>query len=173
VLVQLMALSYGIYTVWQARPLYLVMEKDLFKVVSAANLADEIVGREMRALPGELQPKLLSGPITVAIREPKDDKERMDVMMESLQGGRDYAYRPGFYLPYEGANAIKSLRSAKPLEVFLSKQPSQSSAASALAKQKGADISQWLYVPVVARQDWVAILNRQGLIEGFLPGDGF
>ena len=39
--------------------------------------------------------------------------------------------------------------------------------------EKGADMAQWLYLPVIARQDWVAVLNNQGQIQGFLRGDGF
>ena len=42
-----------------------------------------------------------------------------------------------------------------------------------LALEKGADMAQWLYLPVVARQDWVAVLDKQGQIQGFLRGDGF
>ncbi|MEO5659878.1 MAG: hypothetical protein ABIQ90_08790 [Polaromonas sp.] len=39
--------------------------------------------------------------------------------------------------------------------------------------EKSADIAQWPYLPVTGRQDWVAVLNAQGQIQGFLPGDGF
>ena len=94
-------------------------------------------------------------------------------MLESIVGGRDYAERPEFYLPYEGAAALKALTRAKPLAVFLQKQPSQETAARALATQHGADMAQWLYLPVMGRQDWVAVLDNQGWILGFLPGDGF
>lgn len=113
------------------------------------------------------------GPITVAIREPKNTQERQKVMFESVQGGRDYAERPEFYLPYEGKAALKSLQRAKPLAVFLQKQPSQEDAARKLAAEKGADMAQWLYLPIVARQDWVAVLDHKGQIQGFLKGEGF
>ena len=42
------------------------------------------------------------------------------------------------------------------LRPYLQKQPAQESAAKALAAEKGADLTQWLYLPVVGRQDWVA-----------------
>jgi hypothetical protein len=29
------------------------------------------------------------------------------------------------------------------------------------------------HLPVVPHQDWVAVLDRQGQIQGFLRGDGF
>ena len=168
-LIQLGALGYGIHTVWQARPLFLVQEIDRFKVIAAPDLESSAID----ALPNALRPKWLAGPLTVAIRDPRDLKERQEVLFESVQGGRDYAERPEFYLPYEGANALKSLNRAKPLSVFLQKQPGQQAAATKLATKKGADIAQWLYLPVMARQDWVAVLDKQGHIQGFLKGDGF
>ena len=169
VLIQMSALGYGLWSVHQARPLFLVMEIDRFKVVTAPDLQ----GASLAGLPAALQPDWRSGPLTVAIREPKDAQERTRVLLESVKGGRDYGERPEFYLPYEGAAALKSLQRAKPLAVFLQKQPAQQAAAEALAARKGADISKWLYLPIIARQDWVAVLNQQGQIQGFLPGDGF
>ena len=168
-LIQLGALGYGLGTVWVARPLFLVQEIDRFKVIAAPDLNDASVA----ALPAALQPGWWSGPLTVAIREPKDAQERDKVLFESIQGGRDYAERPEFYLPYESAAALKSLQRAKPLSVFLQKQASQQIVAQALAAEKGANIAQWLYLPVVARQEWVAVLDKQGQIQGFLKGDGF
>ena len=169
VVIQLVALGYGIHTISQARPLFLVQEIDRFKVVLASDLASGSLG----LLRFVLKPNWYSGPITVTIREPKDSGEHQKVMFESLQGGRDYAERPEFYLPYEGEAALKSLKRAKPLTVFLQKQPDQQDAARKLALEKGADIAEWFYLPVIARQDWVAVLDKQGQIQGFLRGDGF
>lgn len=169
VLIQLGAMGYGLWTVWQARPLFLVQEVDRFKVVAAPDLR----GASIAGLPPALQPGWFSGPLTVATREPKDAAERQTVLFESLQGGRDFAERPEFYLPYEGAAALKALARAKPLAVFLQKQPSQTANARALAAQRGADMTQWLYLPVTARQDWVAVVDQQGQIQGFLRGDGY
>ena len=173
VLIQLGALGYGFYTVWLARPVFLVMEIDRFKVVSAADFQGVPAQESLGQLSAALKPKWWSGPAVVAIREPVDEKERQTVMFESLQGGADYALRPNFYLPYVGDAAKKSLSRARPLAVFLEKQPSQKDAAAAMAAAKNVAISQWMYVPVVGRKDWIAILNSQGGIEGFLPGDGF
>ncbi len=168
-LIQVAALAYGLFTIWHARPLFLAQETDRFKVVILADIAPDALD----ALPAVLKPGWLSGPIVVALREPIDSKERNKVLLESVQGGRDYAERPEFYLPYEGAAAMKSLQRAKPLVGFLQKKPDQQDAARKLALKKGADIAQWLYLPVIAREDWVAVLDKQGQIQGFLEGDGF
>lgn len=168
-LIQLGALGFGLHTVWQARPLFLVQEVDRFKVIAGPVLD----GAAVAALPAALQPHWWTGPLTVAIREPRDAQERQTVLFESVQGGRDFGERPEFYLPYEGAAALKSLARAQPLAVFLQKQPDQQDAARKLALEKGADMAQWRYLPVIARQDWVAVLDQQGQIQGFLRGDGF
>ena len=169
VIIQLAALGYGLHVVWQSRPVYLVQEIDRFKVITAPELLDESVA----SLSTALQPRWYAGPLTVAIREPKDEEERKQVLFESVQGGRDYAERPEFYLPYEGAAALKALQRAKPLAAFLDKQPSQRSAAAEMAASKGLDMAQLVYLPVVGRQDWVAVLDAQAQIQGFLKGDGF
>ena len=169
VVIQLCALGYGLWTVWEARPLFLVQEIDRFKVIASPDL----VGAKLSELPDAMQSHWWKGPLTVAIRKPKDEQEREKVMFESLQGGRDYGERPEFYLPYEGVAALKSLNRAKPLAVFLEKHPGQQDAAHQLALEKGADLAQWRYLPVVGRQDWIAVLDHQGQIQGFLPGDGF
>lgn len=169
VLIQLVALGYGLHVVWQARPVYLVQEVDRFRVITLP----ELEAAEVAMLPPALEPRWMAGPLTVAIREPKDVEERNKVLFASVQGGRDYAERAEFYLPYEGAAALKSLQRAKPLAAFLDKQPSQRSAAADLAASKGLDMAQLVYLPVVGRQDWVAVLDAQAQIQGFLKGDGF
>lgn len=168
-LIQLAALGYGLHTVWEARPLFLVFNVDRFTVIASPDLDQTALAGLSKAL----SPRWLSGPLTVAVRAPRDEAERQNVMTQSVQGGRDYAELPDFYLPYEGAAALNALQRAKPLSVFLQKQPGQQAAAQALALAAKANLSQWLYLPVVARQDWVAVLDKQGLIQGFLKGDGF
>ena len=160
------ALGNGLWTVWQARPLYLVLEIDRFKVITAPDFPAEV----LKDLPLELQPRWLGAPVVVGLRPPKDSDEKNTVMFEAIQTGRDYAERPEFYVPYEGAAALKR---AKPLATFLQKHPSQAKAAQDQATAKNADLSQWLYLPVMGRHDWVALLDAQGRVQGFLPGDGF
>ena len=168
-LIQLAALGYGIWTVWQARPLYLVHEVDRYKVISAL----DVEAKDLEALPANLKPKFWAGPQVVDIRPPKNAEEHNKVLFDVAAGGRDYGERPEFYIPYESVAALKSIQRAKPLTLFLQKQPDQQDAARKLALEKGVDLKEWLYLPVIARQDWVAILDKQGQIQGFLRGDGF
>ena len=168
-LIQLVALGYGMWTVWQARPLYLVHEVDRFKVISALDV-DAV---QLNFLPLSLKSQLWIGPQTVDIRPPKNIDEQNNVLFESAAGGRDYGARPEFYIPYDDAAGLRAISRAKPLALFLQKYPSQQQSAQKLAQDSGVDMAQWMYLPVVARQDWVAVLNKQGQIQGFLNGDGF
>lgn len=171
--IQVAALGYGMYSVWSARPLFLVSEVDRFKVIGGPDLQDEEARSALKSLTEDLKSGFFQGPIVVAIRAPKNDEERNKVLSQSVAGGRDYAQRPEFYISHTGTDALKSLRRARPLAQFLQKYPDQKRAGEKLAHIKNADIAQLLYLPVVAREDWIAVLDKQGTIKGFLKGDGF
>lgn len=172
VTVQLAALCYGMWTVHQARPLYLVYEVDRFKVITLADVEPQ----ELAQLPQALQPQLFKGPQPVGLREASKE-EREKVMFEAVQGGRDYGERPSFYVPYDAVQAAKTYLKAKPLETFFKKFPAQQVDIAKLQTESGANaaasVVQWRYLPVLARQDWVAVLNAQGEIVMYLQGDGF
>lgn len=167
--IQLGALGYGLLTVLQARPLFLVLEIDRYKVIAAPFVDSQA----LKQLPKALQPNLWAGPQTIAIRAPLNPEEQNRVTLESVAGGRDYAERPEFYIPYEGEAALKSLKRAKPLSAFLTRYPSQQAAVSEIAAKNRGNAADWMYLPVMARQEWVAIIDRLGQIQGFLPGSGF
>lgn len=168
-LIQLGALGYGLWTGWEARPLFLVQEVDRFKVVNAPALEETA----LQALDGRLRPKFWDGPKVVAIRKPKDDAEKNMVMFSALNGGRDYGERPDFYIPYTGDAALQSLQKAIPLAPFLEQHPEHGDSAKKIAVAAGIPLEKLVYLPVVGRQDWIAVLNEKAAIVGFLKGDGF
>ncbi len=168
ILLQLTALGYGIWTVQQARPLYLVHETDRFKVIALADVdASELVN-----LSDFLVPRLFKGPQIVGLRNPSTE-EREKVMFESVQGGRDYAERPNFYAPYDATSATKTYKNAKPIADFVKKYPRKQTYIDKIKLEVGGDDKQLRYLPIIARRDWVAVLNPQGVIVGYIEGDGF
>jgi hypothetical protein len=68
-------------------------------------------------LPEALQPQLFKGPQTVGLND-ANREEREKVLFESVQGGRNYGERPGFYVVYDAAQAAKTYAKAKPIENF-------------------------------------------------------
>lgn len=173
VFVQLAALSYGIHTAYQARPLFLVHEVDRFRVIGLTDYGDADVSKELAALPKQLRPTAFSRPIVVGIRDAASRKERQDVMVESVFGGRDYSQRPEFYVTYDAAYMPKVFQRAKEISAFVEHFPGTKAEAEAVLASAGIKMSQARYLPVLHKQEWVAILNPKGMIIGFLPGDGF
>jgi hypothetical protein len=166
VLVQLAALAYGMWTLHVARPLYLVHEMDRFKVIALA----DIDTAELAKLAETLQPSFFKGPQTLGLRDASKE-EREKVMFESVQGGRDYGERPSFYVPYDSAQAAKAYAKAKPVADFVKKHPNKQADIDKLQIAAGQELLR--YLPIIARQDWVAVLNPKGEIVGYVQGDGF
>lgn len=173
VLIQLAALGYGMHTAYLARPLFLVHEVDRFRVIAEADFLGVDVRKDIETLREELQPTLFSGPRLVGTRKAKDMVEHAEVMFESLKGGRDTSQRPNFYVPYDAAYAAAAVARAKPLSRFLGRFPDAIETATDVLSDKGVALADALFLPVAHRQDWIVILDRQGNILGFMPGDGF
>jgi hypothetical protein len=173
VLLQLAALLYGLHTAYAARPLFLVHEVDRFRVITMSDYGDADVGGAIAALDAPLRPHWLKRPVAVGIREPRDAEERKTVLMESVVGGRDFSQRPEFYVPYDAAYQVKALARARQLQAFTARYPATAGDAAALLGKYGVVAEEALFLPVLHRQDWVAVLDRSARILGFLPGDGF
>ena len=168
-LVQLAALLYGLWTLWDVRPLYLPHEYDRFKVVSLNDLR----GADIGVLPQELRPSFFKGPQTVALREPKDAAERNKVLFEALSGGADYGERPDFYIPFDAAAAAKTLTRAKSVKDFILRFPEQKATMEKISATLNQPVDQMKYLPIRSRKNWIAVLTPAGQIAEFVPGDGF
>lgn len=172
-LLQCGALLYGLWTMYEARPLYLVHEVDRFRVIARPDYLGVDVTSRLQALPAGMQPSVFSGPTLVGIRAPKSMDEHSAVLFEAVGGGRDFSQRPEFYIPYDEAYAQKVLGRAKPLAQFVARYPASGAPLSGILSRAGLSLSNTYFLPVVNRQEWVAILNAKGGIVGFVPGDGF
>ena len=173
VMIQLAALAYGMHTVYEARPLFLVHEVDRFRVISLPDFNGEDVTQALDALNPEVRPRWSGGPILVGIRSPQDGEERKEVMLEVLAGGRDYSQRPEFYIPYDSAYQPKALARARPLKAFTDHYPEAGAEAADLLRRGNVPLDQAKFLPVLHKQEWVAVMDAQARILGFLPGDGF
>jgi hypothetical protein len=167
---QISALSYGLFITYSARPLFLVFEVDRFKVVSSVDIGQEF---DLKKIDKILKPVWWAGPNKVAIRYPLDATVRNSVLFESLDGGRDYSDRPQFYIPYEGLEALAAFNVAKPLHQFLVIYPNEKDNALKIAQKYKLFMAELRYLPITGRADWVAIIDSQGTILGFLKGSGF
>jgi hypothetical protein len=173
VMIQLAALAFGMYTAYQARPLFLVHEVDRFRVVGLPDYQGHDVSQALEALPASMRPTPTSGPVTVGVRPPATQEERQEVLFESVYGGRDYAQRPEFYVPYDTAYQVKVLDRAKPLASFVKHFPESENDANTVLRKAGVAMNDAKFLPVLHKQEWIAVMDVKARIIGFLPGDGF
>lgn len=91
---QLAFLSYGLHTLWEARPVFLVGTPETFTVV----FASEIDPADLALAPcPEWRRLSLTGPILVGTRMPEDTEQRRLIIEEFMQGGAGIERSPKYY----------------------------------------------------------------------------
>lgn len=110
-LLQVSALAYGVWTVAEGRPAWLVFNADRVDVVRAL----DIDTRQLEAAAPDYRNAPWFGPRWVGADSPDDPKQRQALMLEAAAGGSDVPQRPELYRPLEQmAPAIRA--KALPLE---------------------------------------------------------
>lgn len=96
-LCQLAFLGYGLHTLWESRPVFLVASDVRFNLVFANEIDAEelaVASRpEWRRLPW-------SGPLLVGVRPPRDVQARQDLLFAFLSSGVDIDKLPRYYEDY-------------------------------------------------------------------------
>lgn len=165
-LLQLSALAYGLHTVYAARPVALVFEKDRFRVISVVDVHEaelEKASPEYRRLP-------LTGPWLLSTRPPKDE-EYADALEMGFKGV-DVGQRPIFWQPY-GLSREEALKKARPVSVLYEKYEGRGGELDYALSDQNLSREETLFLPMLAREDWVVLLLRNGDIAGFAPFDGW
>lgn len=109
-LAQLAFLSYGLHTLWEGRPVFLVGVEDQFTLV----FASEIDATDLEQAPRPEWRRLSwTGPQLVGIRMPTDPDQRRAVMDSFMSGGAGIERSPRHYLDFDQV-APALLASASP-----------------------------------------------------------
>lgn len=150
---QVCALAYGGYVVFQARPAYIVFVKDRFEVAAAADIAPESLAEvrdpKYRSLP-------LLGPELVAADFPDDPKERQKLIDLAL-AGLDLHNFPKLFHPYE-SRTRQVLEKAQTLEAFSKAEPGYGRIVADYLAGSGRKAEDYRYLLLRARRAWVAVL---------------
>lgn len=164
---QLAALGYGLYTLYSARPVAVVLEPGRFRVVSA----QEVRLEELSEARPEYRSLSLGGPLLLGARESRTGEERLKSLDLALSG-YDIGQRPSRWQPYAESRA-DAWAQAQPLEALARRYPARRAELLAVLASFGTTLEQGRYLPVVARGDWVAVLKDGGDVAGYAPFDGF
>jgi hypothetical protein len=164
---QIAALVYGLHTVYIARPVAMVFEVERFRLVTA----NDVLVEELPKAPPELRELSLTGPKVIGARRPEMGAERNDAMFMGVSG-IDVGQRPLFWIPYTQAQS-RALERAKPVAALLKQYPAQAEDTRKRLADMKADEASARFLPVMARQPWVAVLDKNGALLGYLPLDGF
>ncbi|MGH8523597.1 MAG: TfpX/TfpZ family type IV pilin accessory protein [Gammaproteobacteria bacterium] len=167
-LLQLSALIYGAYVVYDARPVYVVFNVDRFDVVAANELDPEERKKVTRP---EYQSLPLTGPKIVAAVLPSDPKERERILFAAV-GGYDLPNFPQHYVAYK-EETVQAIARSRPLEALELKRAEAKPHLSALKKEFARRAKDLGFLPVRARkQDLTAIIDRKtGEVLKVLPID--
>lgn len=168
VVVQCAALGYGAYTMALARPVALVHEVDLFRLVSAADLEASSLAKS------QPQFQILSwrGPRLIVAVKP----ERLDEQLRSIElslAGVQLAMLPEYWRDYDKyVDLVWS--SARPIQLLLARYPAATADVAKAAAASGESPQALRFLPLVARRKgWVALVAlRNATIVGYLPLDG-
>ena len=165
---QFLALGYGIYALYQGRPVAVVFEVDRFRVVSAADVL-------MEELPEALPPfraLSLSGPKTLSVRRSANADEKFEAVNLALQGF-DLGQRPKYWQPIYNARRQVLERSRPVSELLAHYSMSRFDIQDRLIELK-VQSQTARFLPVSARTtNWTAVVGEDSQLVGFVPYDGF
>lgn len=169
-LLQVTALLYGLWTVAEARPVFLAFEGDRFRVVSAADIEPADLPK---ALP-EFQRLGYGGPQIIAVRVARAGDVDFLRSLELSLHGLAPALRPSAWRPYADAR-VTVLAKARPLELLKMRHPGYAEKIEQFGVKKGMPTQSLGYLPVEGRNGlfWtVLIAMEDARVVGFLPLDG-
>lgn len=152
VVLQVSALCYGLWTVYQGKPAWLVFNADRFDVVRII----EIDKRKINQVKDKYRTLSLFSPKWVASIAPQNIEENNDILFEAVFAGIDIAQRPELY---QDLNDVKDKikNKAQGLEL-LNNYNNKTDVEKILAKYPKADA--WL--PLKANAiDMVVLVNKE------------
>jgi hypothetical protein len=143
---QLAALSYGAWVLFESRPVYIVFVKDRFELVRANAIADEELAKARSPAFAVLP---WTGPRPAGVRIPKDPDEQFKLMMSAMSGGADIQDFPKYYVAYdEVRNEV--LARAKPLSRLRELNPQSAAEIDRLVAGTGRTEAGLRFLPMRA-----------------------
>jgi len=154
VFIQVAAIAWATYALYQNRPYFMIFTVDRFEVLSI---------REVEfSHPGQLKflDKPIVGPITLYANMPIEPARFQKLLKEIMfEGKPDLQFRPEFWSLYS-ERQLQTAKVSKPLSDLRHARPESANAIDKLVNTHGGDISQLSFVPgLIKDSQFAAILN--------------
>lgn len=168
-LLQCAALGYGMWTVFEARPVHLVFEYHRLAVVSAA----QVEPSSLEKAPPGLRVLPMTGPTLLSLRAFRSPDEEYDSTMAAI-AGVPQAAQPRLWQPWDAAKA-EILREGKPLTQLRLRYPQQADEIDAAVGRAVLPEAQLLTLPVIGRKaEWTALIDaRTAMPMAYVRLDSF
>ena len=167
--VQLLALSYGLWTVCVARPVHMVFEYNRFSVVHAVDIPPE----ELAKTPAGINALPMMRPSLLSLRAFKNENEKMDFTLAAALGV-GLSTRPELWQPYASA-LPEILKEAKPVSQLKARFANQASEIDRVVSTAGGNPQTVLYLPLIGRDHfWTVFVDPvDAHIVATMPLDPF
>ncbi len=168
-LLQLTGLSYGLWTVFIARPVHLVFEYTMFRVVHAA----DIDPADLAKAPGALRALPVTGPTPLSLRAFSSGDEQLKATLSAVAGSQLSA-QPALWQPYEAA-MFDLLTKAKPLPDLYKRFAANKALTDEAVVASGRKPEELVWLPLAGRKTFWTVLVEQKTAKpvGYLPLDSF
>lgn len=158
--IQLMAFGYGVYTIYEAHPLYVPYAIDRFTPINANEVSP------LKARVDELRKSKLTGPTLVYVEKPTDPEELSRVLMEALSGKPDIDARPEYYKPFEQFKKKVLGKGLDPELLFITE--SDKSKLSSFLKEHGKKTESYVFLALSGQAKdvlWVWDKNTEKSVD--------
>jgi len=153
-IVQLAAISWGVFSLHQARPYWMVYTVDRFEVLSIRDI-DRSWITDSRYLE-----KPMAGPLVVLARMPAEPATYQNLLHEIMfEGKPDLQYRPEYWSLYTERKE-DDLQKSRPLALLRDTRPDAAGIIDKVVRKNGGDIAGLKFVPVLQNDgQFTAILD--------------
>lgn len=153
--VQLGALGYGMYTIYQGHPVYITYTVDRFTLVTAQEAKPET------AKYPEYQVTTFGKPVYAFSAPPKDPEELSKLTLKVMSGEEpDIDQQPKYYEPFDkNLDAVLANKySADKLQV----DPANKEKLTAFLTKKGLTLEQSIFIPLAGKEkDVILVWNKE------------
>lgn len=161
--VQIAALGYGVYTVLQARPVFLGYEYGRFRAVHANEPDPQEIQKASSLVPRGLP---LWGPKLIGLRKPMGADEQFNTITLALSGVFEAA-QANLWIPYEKVEP-DVLAQSQPVQRLIERFPDKAAKIRQLLVDSRIELDNAVYVPLIVKNAfWTVVLDKNKLNQPY------